>query len=351
MCATSAHEACPYLGQRDDADTHLPYPDPSNHCHATNSPFSLDPTFQGTTCLSGDWDNCMWFREARGLKGASRSARAVGRPKRTILGYTLMELVPRVLVAIVLAAALYFFVSSVILNPNSAVRTAAVALFASTETPPPSLTPTPTFTYTPPPTTTNTPTWTPEPTSTSTPTPTPTPTPTNTPVPTSTPVPTATSTPTPTPTRRRVVVPTTRPSPTPTLFPAPRLISPQSGQIFSAGEEIVLRWESVGPLANNAYYRIQVAYLHFGETWYDDTPWTKSTSWALSDHAYLVEDTSLSDDDRFHWAVQVMRKTGNDADGKPTGVPASPLSEARNLTWRKSTGGGGGGGAPPPPPP
>jgi hypothetical protein len=134
------------------------------------------------------------------------------------------------------------------------------------------------------------------------------------------------------------------------MMPAPRLVSPPNDWSYSQGEEIILSWEPVVPLPNNGFYRIHVAYPHRGDTWVDDTPWTKSTSWALSDHAYLVVDR-MSDTDKFQWGVQVMRRTGTDAEGKPTGVPASPLSDVRSLIWRTSAGGGGGGGAPPPPPP
>jgi len=70
----------------------------------------------------------------------------------------------------------------------------------------------------------------------------------------------------------------------------------------------------VGQLAPNEYYVSTVAYLRFGDTWYDDTPWTKDTQWTLSDHRYLLD---LSDDSEFRCAVRVMRRTGINSEGKP----------------------------------
>jgi hypothetical protein len=42
----------------------------------------------------------------------------------------------------------------------------------------------------------------------------------------------------------------------------------------------------------------------------------------------------LSDDGQFRWSVQVMRKTGVNAQEKPVGVPLSPMSGEWTFTWR-----------------
>jgi hypothetical protein len=101
----------------------------------------------------------------------------------------------------------------------------------------------------------------------------------------------------------------------------------------------VLNWQPVGSLAPDEYYVPTVAYQRYGETWYDETPWTKETTWALSDHRYLLD---LSDNGEYRWAVRVMRRTGVNAEGRPEGTPRSPLSEVRALTWRRSGGSGDG---------
>jgi hypothetical protein len=91
-------------------------------------------------------------------------------------------------------------------------------------------------------------------------------------------------------------------------------------------------------LAPNEYYVPTVAYSPVSDpsqTWYDDTPWTKETSWQMSDNRYLL---SLSADGEFRWAVRVMRRTGIDAEGKPEGTAVSPMSEVRMLTWKTASG-------------
>jgi hypothetical protein len=100
-------------------------------------------------------------------------------------------------------------------------------------------------------------------------------------------------------------------------------------------------------LAPDEYYVPTVAYQRFGETWYDETPWIKETSWALSDHRYLLD---LSDNGEFRLAVQVMRRTGINDDGRPEGTPRSPLSEVRTVNWQRPGGPSEPGEEPPPPP-
>jgi hypothetical protein len=134
-------------------------------------------------------------------------------------------------------------------------------------------------------------------------------------------------------------------------FPAPVLQTPSDGQNFSEGEPIPLQWQPVGTLGADEFYVVTLAYTHFGETWYDEVPWTKNTQWLASEHEYLLD---LSDDGRFVWSVQVVRQTDVDAAGQPSGTAVSPMSDQRTFTWTASGGGGGGGGGsntPEPPPP
>jgi hypothetical protein len=128
-----------------------------------------------------------------------------------------------------------------------------------------------------------------------------------------------------------------RPTATATPLPAPVLLAPLDGQAFSQGEEIVLAWQPLAGLPSDAYYAITVAYLHLGTTWYDEVPWTRDTSWALSEHSYLPD---LSDDGWFRWSVQAMRRTGVDADGKPVGLALSRASEVWTLRWLTTSDGG-----------
>jgi hypothetical protein len=124
------------------------------------------------------------------------------------------------------------------------------------------------------------------------------------------------------------------------------LLAPPDRQDFQPNAEIVLTWESVGELPADAFYMVSVAYVHLGEIWFDDVPWSKDTSWTLTQHTYLRD---LSDNDEFRWSVQVVRQTGTDDGGKPVGVPLSPKSEERLVIWKTEGSGGGSGSTPPPP--
>jgi hypothetical protein len=87
---------------------------------------------------------------------------------------------------------------------------------------------------------------------------------------------------------------------------------------------------SGGPLPDDAYYVPTVPYSHLGEIWADETPWLKDVTWRLSDHVYLL---ALSDNGVYRWSVQVMRRTGFDARGRPVGVPLSAPSEVWTFHW------------------
>lgn len=158
---------------------------------------------------------------------------------------------------------------------------------------------------------------------------TPTATATSSPTQTNTPSPTQTNTPRPSPTTAAVIE---------TLLPAPKLQTPLDKWEFQEKDEIVLVWQPVAELPAGSYYAITVAYSHLGATWYDDVPWTRGTTWTLSEHSYLLD---LSDDGQFQWSVQMVRPTGLDAGGRPVGEPLSAMSEVRTLTWRRASSGGG----------
>jgi hypothetical protein len=122
------------------------------------------------------------------------------------------------------------------------------------------------------------------------------------------------------------------------------LRSPANGDAFTFWDEVVLEWEPVGQLAPEEFYVPIVEWTRFGKQIFDETPWTKDSSWRMSDHEYLRE---YSDNGEFVWSVQVMRRTGTNSDGRPEGTPRSPMSEKRTLLWKRK--GDSGGGGPPPP--
>ncbi|MBC8447522.1 MAG: tetratricopeptide repeat protein [Chloroflexi bacterium] len=152
---------------------------------------------------------------------------------------------------------------------------------------------------------------------TPTPTSTVTATPSPTPLPTATPVPQATATPrAPTATR------------SPASYSAPILRAPPDGSGLSGREtQVVLRWDSVGPLAEDEYYVVVIFFLHGRETWRDEH-WVKETLLLAPD--YLP---GVATGDDYQWNVTVMRQTGRRADGTPEGTAVSPTSATRRFTW------------------
>ncbi|MGQ9501199.1 MAG: hypothetical protein ACUVSF_07970 [Anaerolineae bacterium] len=194
-------------------------------------------------------------------------------------------------------------------------------------------------------TSTPTPTETPSPVPTATPVPTDTPTPTL--VPTETPTPiieqpptptpiiivvTATPTPEPPPTPRRV--PTNTPVPAEAAeaaelpeaaykYPAPKLLEPENGGKIG-GSLAYLKWEPVGPLAEDEWYAVRLIYLQQGQPVYqgDDI---KETTWRVPERFYYQADGPAL---LYRWYVYVERKN---PDG--TATQLSPNSEEFVFRW------------------
>lgn len=166
-------------------------------------------------------------------------------------------------------------------------------------------------------------------------------TPTSTPLPTSKPA--SLSSPASTPLPAMATAPSQAPTSTPTSsvrFPAPVLVGPPDGATFNDSDEIVLEWQSVGQLPGEAYYEVQVLFAPRQDptqVWKDEIPWMKDTRWTLSEHLYLFD---LASDGQFTWSAQVVQKTGEDADGRPVGIPVSPMSASHRLFWKPRLTGG-----------
>lgn len=355
MTSALSSGPCPYLGRCDDPDKHYGFPTVAHCCHSGLRAFPVEPSYQEDNCLGDDWSECPRYKEAQAGDGILNTA-VVSYALKAVAQFPIpWEFVGVAVIVLGMLISVWFLAlrpkdtsQAGIMTPAAAMTAASMATSqsgtaaaqAATQTP----TQTPTLTVSP----TATPSRTPTPTSS----PTATQTPTRTPSPTRTVIPSMTPSQTPSPTPSLTPIPTTAvPTPTgsstvtSTPLPAPELLSPADGQTFSEEDVIVLKWESVGALPENAYYAITVAYSRLGDTWHDDTPWIQGTSWTLSEHDYLV---GMSDDGRFQWSVQIMQLTGLDEDGKPIGVALSVSSETWTLIWRPAPSEGP---TPEPPPP
>ena len=176
--------------------------------------------------------------------------------------------------------------------------------------------PTPTRTPTATPTVTRRPTYTPTATRTATPTATATTTPTEIGSPTpETPTPTLTLAPTATPTL---------------VFAAPRLLGPKDGTVFvGEAEKVVLRWESIGVLAEDEWYAVSLRYLQGGQLQYSGNR-VKENEWQLPAEFFFAK--ADPPERAYQWDVTVIRvESGPKGE---TGTDISPRSESRTFYWK-----------------
>jgi hypothetical protein len=129
-------------------------------------------------------------------------------------------------------------------------------------------------------------------------------------------------------------VATDTPLPDSLEYPAPKLVEPPTDQFVAWRSGLVLEWESVGELAEDEYYHLHLERRPQTETqpWWGDYVFLKDTK-------YVLEKDFL---DPFHysyehgqavvyWWVKVVRKTGENEEGKPVGVNLSMPSGERTL--------------------
>ncbi|MFN8453137.1 MAG: hypothetical protein U0401_00445 [Anaerolineae bacterium] len=167
----------------------------------------------------------------------------------------------------------------------------------------------------------------PPPTSTSTPTA----TPTGTRPPTSTPTatPTATETPKIVPTLGPTDTPTPSPTPTP-RFGTPVLLSPESGKIYGRGEELILKWQDMGTLADNETYAVRLTWLQNGQISFGGTN-VKENFWQVPPDLYW----GLADQftgRKYEWYVFVEAVV--DQNGQQVAKPVSAVSDRWNFLWQ-----------------
>ncbi|MBN1992007.1 MAG: hypothetical protein JW953_04840 [Anaerolineae bacterium] len=190
----------------------------------------------------------------------------------------------------------------------------------------------------PPPTATPNPTFTPTTTSTSTPTTTSTFTPTTTPTGTSTLTATPTLTPTAQPTAAPVKVSAPAPTDTPTITPTPAprygkptLLSPKNGQIFVKDEELLLKWQSMGALAENEWYAVRLRWLENGQLSFGGNN-IKETFWIVPPDLYWgLADQSTGR--KYEWFVFIEEIT-TDANGQQVGRAVSEVSDTASFLWQ-----------------
>ena len=128
--------------------------------------------------------------------------------------------------------------------------------------------------------------------------------------------------------------PTYTPNASDLVYPPPALLEPPNWRPVSWKSTVLLEWSPVGDLAEDEYYHLHIERRPAteGEDWYGDYVYTKDTSY-LAEGAFLANFHPPADrsEATVYWWVRVVRKTGEDKDGKPTGVDIGAHSEERTL--------------------
>jgi hypothetical protein len=97
---------------------------------------------------------------------------------------------------------------------------------------------------------------------------------------------------------------------------------------------VVLEWIPVGELADDEYYHLHLERRPQTATqpWWGDYVFLKDTEYVLQG-SFLAPFHYSSEHGQavVYWWVKVVRKTGEDDDGKPVGVDLSMPSEERTL--------------------
>lgn len=107
----------------------------------------------------------------------------------------------------------------------------------------------------------------------------------------------------------------TAPAPLEDLLPPVDLLSPALGTtFFGADEPIILTWEPAKDLAEDEYYQVQIDF-DYAETTNHRRYTTRDTQFTLPESLYSTPNCTV-----FNWQVTLMKQTGTDPDGQPTGV-------------------------------
>ena len=140
---------------------------------------------------------------------------------------------------------------------------------------------------------------------------------------------------------KQPATPSSTPDASDLIFPPPALLDPPNDQPVAWKSTMLLRWSSVGKLAEDQYYHLHVERRPQteGQTWYGDYVYTKETEHLL-ERAFLAPFHLSAEHDKavVYWWVRVVRQTGVDENGKPVGVDIGAPSEERTLILDSRTG-------------
>jgi len=119
-------------------------------------------------------------------------------------------------------------------------------------------------------------------------------------------------------------------------------LEPPPNRPVSWGSTALLLWTPAGDLAEDEYYHVHMERRPrtAEEPWYGDYVYTKDTQF-LAERDFLAPFHPAQEHGHgiVYWWVRVVRKTGEDKNGKPIGIDISPSSEERTLIVEPKPGG------------
>jgi hypothetical protein len=128
--------------------------------------------------------------------------------------------------------------------------------------------------------------------------------------------------------------PTNTPEAAAFKYPPPVLLDPPDNRPVSWNSTVLLIWSSVGELAEDEFYHVHLERppKTEAEQWYGDYVYTKDTEF-LAEGAFLAPFHLPAEQGHgvVYWWVRVVRKTGEDANGKPIGIDIGAPSEKRTF--------------------
>jgi LysM repeat protein len=112
-------------------------------------------------------------------------------------------------------------------------------------------------------------------------------------------------------------------------WPGPLLLGPAEGAQYEGEVPILLRWASVGVLAEDEWYVVRVWSVS-GDGGSSYSAWTKATSWRVPPEARPSDSAAAH---LLRWQVVVVRSKGLLSDGRHDAEAVSPMSEVRTFSW------------------
>jgi hypothetical protein len=108
------------------------------------------------------------------------------------------------------------------------------------------------------------------------------------------------------------------------------LLAPENGKIFGRAEELIVKWQDMGPLAPNETYAVRLTWLQDGQISFGGTN-VKENFWIVPPDLYWGLADQFSGR-KYEWYVFVEALVTEN--GQQVAKPVSPVSERGSFLWQ-----------------